>query len=86
MKIYVSNLSFNINDSDLEQLFTSYGDVISAKIIMDRDTGRSRGFGFVEMLNKDEAIKAISKLNNSLVEGRALLVNEARPQVSKSSW
>jgi RNA recognition motif-containing protein len=81
-KLYVGNLAYGISDSDLEQLFAQYGTVQSAQVIMDRDTGRSKGFGFVEMGNDQEAQAAISGLNGTESEGRALTVNEARPKES----
>jgi RNA recognition motif-containing protein len=79
-KIYVGNLAYGISDSDLEQLFASHGTVQSAQVIMDRDTGRSKGFGFVEMGSDQEAQAAIEALNGKEVEGRNLTVNEARPK------
>jgi RNA recognition motif-containing protein len=79
-KLYVGNLSFNTSDGDLEQLFAAHGTVQSVQIIMDRDTGRSKGFGFVEMGSDAEAQTAIQALNGKEVEGRALTVNEARPR------
>jgi RNA recognition motif-containing protein len=79
-KLYVGNLSYNINGGDLEELFGAHGTVQSAQVIMDRDTGRSKGFGFVEMGSDQEAQAAISALNGKEVEGRALTVNEARPR------
>jgi RNA recognition motif-containing protein len=79
-KIYVGNLSFGVTDSALEQLFAAHGTVVSAQIIMDRDTGRSKGFGFVEMKSDQEAQAAIQALSGKEVEGRALTVNEARPR------
>ena len=81
-KLYVGNLAYGISDSDLEQLFSAYGTVQSAQVIMDRDTGRSKGFGFVEMGNDQEAQAAISGLNGHESEGRSLTVNEARPKES----
>lgn len=78
MNIYVSNLGFNVKDDDLKKLFATYGEVVSAKIITNRETGQSRGFGFVEMGSKDDAEKAMVSLNNSQVEGRTISVNEAR--------
>jgi len=80
MKIYVGNLPFSIDDAGLEEVFKPYGTVASAKVITDRDTGRSRGFGFVEMEEDEEAQKAIEALNGSEVGGRPLTVNKARPQ------
>ncbi len=82
-KIYVGNLGFSINNEDLKAKFEQYGKVSSANVIMDRDTGRSKGFGFVEMSNAQEASQAISSLNGSDYEGRAMTVNEARPQAPR---
>jgi len=79
-KLYVGNLSYGIGDSDLQRIFEPHGTVQSAQVIMDRDTGRSKGFGFVEMGSDAEAQAAIQALNGSEVEGRALTVNEARPK------
>ncbi|HEY4876277.1 MAG TPA: RNA-binding protein [Puia sp.] len=82
MNIYVSNLGFNIQDDDLKNLFTEYGAVSSAKVIMDKETGRSRGFGFVEMANDAEAQKAMKELDGKMSDGRALKVSEARAKKS----
>jgi RNA recognition motif-containing protein len=79
-KLYVGNLSYGISDSDLQQMFGPHGTVQSAQVIMDRDTGRSKGFGFVEMSSDQEAQAAIAALNGKEVEGRNLTVNEARPK------
>jgi RNA recognition motif-containing protein len=79
-KLYVGNLTYGVTDSTLEQMFAAYGTVQSAQVIMDRDTGRSKGFGFVEMKSDQEAQAAIAGLNGKEVEGRALTVNEARPR------
>ena len=79
-KLYVGNLTYGVTDSSLEQLFAAHGTVQSAQVIMDRDTGRSKGFGFVEMSSDQEAQAAIAALNGKDVEGRALNVNEARPK------
>jgi RNA recognition motif-containing protein len=79
-KLYVGNLSYGTNSSDLETLFGAHGTVNSAEVIMDRDTGRSKGFGFVEMASDQEAQAAIQALNGKEVDGRALTVNEARPR------
>jgi RNA recognition motif-containing protein len=79
-KLYVGNLTYEVTDSTLEQMFTPHGTVESAQVIMDRDTGRSKGFGFVEMKSDQEAQAAITGLNGKDVEGRALTVNEARPR------
>jgi cold-inducible RNA-binding protein len=79
-KLYVGNLSYGMTDSDLQNLFEAHGTIQSAQVIVDRDTGRSKGFGFVEMDNADEAQAAIDALNGKEVNGRALTVNEARPR------
>ncbi len=84
MKLYVGNLSFNTSTSDLEQLFGEIGTVESTNIIEDRETGRSRGFGFVEMSSKEEGENAIATLNGKEIDGRELKVNEAKPQESRS--
>lgn len=80
MNIYVSNLSFNVEDEDLREFFTPYGEVTSAKVITDRETGRSRGFGFVEMSDDTAAKKAITELNEASVDGRTIKVTEAKPK------
>ncbi len=79
-KLYVGNLSFSITSDDLQDYFSQAGTVESAKVIEDRDTGRSRGFGFVEMASSDEAMAAIEQFNGQDFEGRSLVVNEARPR------
>ena len=79
-KLYVGNLSYDTSDSKLQELFEEFGAVQSAQVIMDRDTGRSKGFGFVEMGSDEEAKAAINGLNGKEVGGRALTVNEARPR------
>jgi RNA recognition motif-containing protein len=79
-KLYVGNLSYNIRDDDLQQAFAQYGTVSSAKVMMDRDTGRSKGFGFVEMGSDPEAQAAINGMNGQALDGRAIVVNEARPR------
>jgi len=79
-KLYVGNLSYEVSSSDLERMFQPHGQVESAQVIMDRDTGRSKGFGFVEMKNDQEAQTAIQALNGQDTNGRALTVNEARPR------
>jgi len=79
-KLYVGNLSYSVDSSELEQLFSQHGQVVSAQIINDRDTGRSKGFGFVEMANDAEADAAVAALNGQQHGGRALTVNEARPR------
>ncbi|WP_276479649.1 RNA recognition motif domain-containing protein [Paraflavitalea pollutisoli] len=80
MNIYVSNLSFNVNDEDLHDFFADYGEVSSAKVITDKFTQKSRGFGFVEMSDDEAARKAIAELDGGIVEGRAIKVTEARPR------
>ncbi|HEY3242358.1 MAG TPA: RNA-binding protein [Phycisphaerae bacterium] len=82
-KLYVGNLSYNASSSDLEQLFAPHGTVESATVIADRDTGRSKGFGFVEMSSDAEAQAAIAALNGHEMEGRALTVSEAKPRESR---
>jgi RNA recognition motif-containing protein len=79
-KLYVGNLTYGVTDSALEQMFVPHGTVESAQVIMDRDSGRSKGFGFVEMKTDQEAQAAIAALNGQQVEGRSLTVNEARPR------
>jgi len=83
-KLYVGNLGFNVTKADLEGLLSAYGAVRSAEVIMDRDTGRSKGFAFVEMSNDQEAQSAISGLNGKEHDGRSLTVNEARPREERS--
>ena len=85
LNIYVGNLSWGTTDSGLRDLFAEFGEVHSAKVIMDRETGRSRGFGFVEMAEDDAARNAINELNGREYDGRALTVNEARPREERSS-
>lgn len=80
MKMYVGNLSFKTTESQLQDLFAAFGQVASASLVMDRDTGRPRGFGFVEMPNDSEAQAAIAALNGKNVDGRDLTVNEAKPR------
>lgn len=82
-KLYVGNLSYDITSSKLEEMFTGAGHVESADVIMDRDSGRSKGFGFVEMGTDTEAKAAIEMFNGKDVDGRALIVNEARPQAPR---
>ena len=84
MKLYVGNLSFDTTTQDLEKVFAEVGTVTSTNIIEDRETGRSRGFGFVEMSSKEEGQKAISELNGKDVDGRELKVNEAKPQEKRA--
>jgi len=80
IKIYVGNLPFRTTEGDLRGLFEQHGEVSSAAVVLDRETGRSRGFGFVEMTSDEQAKQAIEKLNGYSMEGRALVVNEARPK------
>ena len=82
-RLYVGNLPYSVSDSDLQQMFEAHGTVQSAQVIMDRDTGRSKGFGFVEMSNDQEALNAIRELNGKQHEGRSLTVNEAKPRVDR---
>jgi cold-inducible RNA-binding protein len=79
-KLYVGGLSYSVTDSQLQQLFAGHGTVESAKVVMDRDSDRSRGFGFVEMSTQDEAEKAIAALNGTQHEGRSLTVNLSKPR------
>jgi len=83
-KLYVGNLSYDISKTDLEQMFAAHGTVASAQVISDRETQRSKGFGFVEMATDQEAQAAIAALNGKSIDGRALTVNEARPQEPRS--
>jgi len=83
MKLYVGNLSFNTTEEDLQRLFSEVGSVESASMVTDRDTGRSRGFGFVEMSSKSEGEAAIAKFNGSELDGRSLTVNEAKPRENR---
>ncbi len=83
MNIYVSNLSFNVQDEDLRQFFAPYGEVTSAQIINDRETGRSKGFGFVEMSDETASRKAIAELDGTSMDNRTITVAEAKPRESK---
>ena len=85
MNIYVSNLSFNVQDEDLRGFFAEYGEVSSAKVILDRESGRSRGFGFVEMPDNAAAQTAITELDGATVEGRNIKVMEAKPKEDRPS-
>ena len=80
MNIFVAKLSWNTQSEDLREAFEAFGEVSSANVIMDRETGRSRGFGFVEMDNEDEALAAIEELNNSELDGRTIVVKKAEPR------
>lgn len=83
-KLYVGNLPFSTDDNSLRSLFEAHGQVASASIVMDRDTGRSRGFGFVEMTDDGEATRAVEAMNGQQVDGRSIVVNEARPKEPRS--
>lgn len=85
MNIFVAKLNYDTNNHDLEDAFAEYGDVSSAKVIMDRDTGRSKGFGFVEMDNDEEAQNAIDGLNESNLDGRTIVVKKAEPRRERRS-
>jgi RNA recognition motif-containing protein len=84
-KLFIGNLAFSVNDSTLQSAFSAQGTVESAKVITDRDTGRSKGFGFVEMSSDDEAANAIRSLNGTDLDGRAINVSEAKPQAPRSN-
>ncbi|MDZ4663048.1 MAG: RNA-binding protein [Pseudomonadota bacterium] len=84
-KLYVGNLSYSLDSEGLQNLFTQYGNVESANVITDRDSGRSKGFGFVEMSTDEEANAAIEKLNGSEIEGRKVTVSEAKPQAPRTN-
>jgi cold-inducible RNA-binding protein len=84
-KLYVGNLTYGVTSSDLQEMFTQFGTVQSAQVIQDRDTGRSKGFGFVEMDSDDQAQAAIDGLNDREQDGRRLTVNEAKPRVARTS-
>jgi RNA recognition motif-containing protein len=81
-KLYVGNLAYSMSDESLQEHFGEFGTVVSAKVMMDRDSGRSKGFGFVEMSTADQAQAAIRGLNGKQIEGRGIVVNEARPKES----
>ncbi len=84
MNIFISNLDFKVESGDLTDFFSPYGEVVSSKVITDRETGKSRGFGFVEMASDAAGKEAISNLNGAVVEGRAMTVNVARPKEKSS--
>ncbi|MBP9837917.1 MAG: RNA-binding protein [Proteobacteria bacterium] len=84
MNIYIGNLSYEVKDTDLQNAFSAFGSVNSAKVVMDMDSGRSKGFGFVEMSSKDEGEAAITKLNGTELKGRSITVNEARPKTNNN--
>jgi RNA recognition motif-containing protein len=83
MNIYVGNLNYKVNEEDLKEIFEEYGTVSSSKIIMDKYSGRSKGFGFVTMDDSNEANKAIEDLNGATLENRVMVVNEARPRTNR---
>ena len=83
MKLYVGNLPYNFKEEDLKEIFSKYPSVVSCNLIIDRDTKRSKGFGFVELDSEEEAKEAIEELNGKDFDGRAIIVNEARPKVDK---
>lgn len=85
MNIFVANLNFRIQSEDLKEIFEEFGEVSSAKVIFDRETGRSRGFGFVEMPDDDSGSQAIDSLNNAEIDGRTIVVKQARPKQSGGS-
>ena len=85
MNLYISNLSYNISDEDLRLLFADYGEITSAKVIMDRETGRSRGFGFVELSDDELAKKAIEELNQASYDGKVINITEARPREDRGN-
>ncbi len=86
MNIYISGLSYGVNNADLNDLFAEYGEISSARVINDRETGRSRGFGFVEMSNDGEGQKAIDELNGAEFDGKVISVNIARPRTERSDF
>ncbi|NQT64836.1 MAG: RNA-binding protein [FCB group bacterium] len=83
MKIYVGNLSYNMTDEEMEKLFTAFGEVTENKVIMDRESGRSKGFGFIEMTNQEEGEEAIKQLDGKEIDGRNIKVNVAKPKENK---
>ena len=83
MKIYVGNMPYSVTNEDLSDMFKEYGDLDEATIVMDRESGRSKGFGFVDMPNNSDADRAIKELNGTQLGGRALVVNQARPRESR---
>ena len=86
MNIYVSGLSYGINDADLKELFSEYGEVSSAKVITDRDSGRSRGFGFVDMTNDNDGQKAIEELNGAEYDSKVISVRIAKPKAERTGY
>jgi len=86
MNIYIANLSYDVNDADLKELFQEYGEVTSANVITDKVTGKSRGFGFVEMPNEAEGLKAIRQLNEVEYDGKVIVVNVAKPKTERRDF
>ncbi len=86
MNIYVGNLSYNTDDASLRAAFEAHGEVVRAQVIVDRDTGRARGFGFVEMPSDEEAKAALAALNGAELDGRTLTVDQARPRGDRGRW
>ncbi|NLT67309.1 MAG: RNA-binding protein [Acidobacteria bacterium] len=84
--IFIGNLSFQVSESELRSAFEQYGQVLSVNMVTDRETGRARGFAFLEMANADEADRAIAEMNGKLLEGRKLTVNEARPKKDRGGF
>ncbi len=85
MNIYAGNLNYNLSEDELREIFENYGEVDSVKIVIDRESGRSKGFGFIEMPNEDEAKEALNALNGSDLKGRNLIVNQARERTQNNS-
>jgi len=86
MNIYVANLSYSVTDADLNELFQEHGEITSARVITDRVSGKSRGFGFVEMPNEAEALRAIKELNETEHEGKTIVVNAAKPKTERRDF
>ena len=86
MNIYIANLSYSVSDADLKELFQEYGEVSSAHVITDRESGKSRGFGFVEMPNESEGLKAIKELDEAEYDGKVIVVNVAKPKTEKRNF
>ena len=86
MNIYIANLSYSVSDADLKELFQEYGEVSSAHVITDRESGKSRGFGFVEMPNESEGLKAIKELDEAEYDGKVIVVNVAKPKTEKRGF
>ena len=86
MNLFVAGLPYDVDDAELEEIFEKFGKVVSAKVSIDRETGKSRGFGFVEMSDEDSALKAIKDLNGTMQDGRSIKVAEARPKEEKTGY